>query len=663
MRQGFIKVAALTPKVTVADTQANRKEICRLMDEAEAKGAKILVFPELCITGYTCGDLFYQQVLLREAKKELLAIAKYTQRKDYLAFVGLPLEYNGKLYNVAAAVTQGKVLGLVPKTHIPNYNEFYERRHFAPGMKQPVPVALDEDTVVPMGTRVLFQCRQMPELKIGAEICEDVWAPNPPGVEHALAGATLLVNLSASDETTGKDMYRKSLVTGQSGRLICGYVYCSAGDGESTQDVVYSGHNLIAENGTLLAESRRFCNESIYTELDMVRLNEERRRMSTFMTSDESYINVEFSLKEEKTELTRFVDPAPFVPGNKADREKRCEEIFMIQAMGLKKRLEHTHAATAVVGISGGLDSTLALLVMVKAFDLIGKDHKDIVAVTMPGFGTTDRTYDNAVSLIKSLGATFREVSIVDSVRVHFKDIGQDEAVHDVTYENGQARERTQILMDIANKSGGMVIGTGDMSELALGWATYNGDHMSMYGVNASVPKTLVRHLVCYYADTCADETLQKVLYDVLDTPVSPELLPPEDGKISQKTEDIVGPYELHDFFLYYILRFGCTPKKIYRLANYAFAGTYDTETIQKWLKTFYRRFFSQQFKRSCLPDGPKVGTVAVSPRGDLRMPSDASARIWMEELEHLDDEEQSKSQGILGGSGEEFAARMKAGE
>ena len=634
MRQGFIKVAALTPKVTVADTQANRKEICRLMDEAEAKGAKILVFPELCITGYTCGDLFYQQVLLREAKKELLAIAKYTQRKDYLAFVGLPLEYNGKLYNVAAAVTQGKVLGLVPKTHIPNYNEFYERRHFAPGMKQPVPVALDEDTVVPMGTRVLFQCRQMPELKIGAEICEDVWAPNPPGVEHALAGATLLVNLSASDETTGKDMYRKSLVTGQSGRLICGYVYCSAGDGESTQDVVYSGHNLIAENGTLLAESRRFCNESIYTELDMVRLNEERRRMSTFMTSDESYINVEFSLKEEKTELTRFVDPAPFVPGNKADREKRCEEIFMIQAMGLKKRLEHTHAATAVVGISGGLDSTLALLVMVKAFDLIGKDHKDIVAVTMPGFGTTDRTYDNAVSLIKSLGATFREVSIVDSVRVHFKDIGQDEAVHDVTYENGQARERTQILMDIANKSGGMVIGTGDMSELALGWATYNGDHMSMYGVNASVPKTLVRHLVCYYADTCADETLQKVLYDVLDTPVSPELLPPEDGKISQKTEDIVGPYELHDFFLYYILRFGCTPKKIYRLANYAFAGTYDTETIQKWLKTFYRRFFSQQFKRSCLPDGPKVGSVALSPRGDLRMPSDASAAIWMAELE-----------------------------
>lgn len=659
MRQGFIKVAALTPKVKVADTTYNREQICMLIDEAQEKSAKILVFPELCITGYTCGDLFYQELLLREAKKELLAIAKYTERKDCLVFVGLPLEHQGKLYNVAAAIAQGKVLGLVPKTHIPNYNEFYERRHFVSGMKQPVPVALDEDIIVPMGTQILFQCRQMPALKIAAEICEDVWAPNPPGVDHALAGATVLVNLSASDETTGKDIYRKSLVTGQSGRLICGYIYCSAGDGESTQDVVYSGHNLIAENGSLLAESRRFCNESIYTELDIARLNEERRRMSTFPASNETYINIEFSLKEEQTELTRFVDPAPFVPGNKADREKRCEEIFMIQAMGLKKRLEHTNAVTAVVGISGGLDSTLALLVMVKAFDLLNRDHKDIVAVTMPGFGTTDRTYDNAVSLIKSLGATFREVSIVDSVRTHFRDIGQDEAVHDVTYENGQARERTQILMDIANKSGGMVIGTGDMSELALGWATYNGDHMSMYGVNASVPKTLVRHLVRYYADTCGDETLQKVLYDVLDTPVSPELLPPEDGKISQKTEDIVGPYELHDFFLYYILRFGCTPKKIYRLAKYAFDGTYDTETIQKWLKTFYRRFFSQQFKRSCLPDGPKVGTVAVSPRGDLRMPSDASARIWMEELDHLDDEPKQAAGGFLGGSWEAFAAQM----
>ena len=662
MKQGFVKVAAASCAVVVADVRENTRVILETIHKMEGEGAKVMVLPELALTGYTCSDLFWQSQMIDAAKEGLKEIADGTKETDALIFVGLPWEQGGKLFNVAAALCHGELLGVVPKKYLPNYNEFYELRHFAPG-KEAVTTTEFFGKEVPFGMNLLFQCEKMPRLKVAAELCEDLWTPNPPSVAHALAGATVVVNLSASDETTGKDMYRKSLVTGQSGRLICGYVYCSAGDGESTQDVVYSGHNLIAENGTLLAESRRFCNESIYTELDMIRLNEERRRMSTFMTSDESYINVEFSLKEEKTELTRFVDPAPFVPGNKADREKRCEEIFMIQAMGLKKRLEHTHAATAVVGISGGLDSTLALLVMVKAFDLIGKDHKDIVAVTMPGFGTTDRTYDNAVSLIKSLGATFREVSIVDSVRVHFKDIGQDEAVHDVTYENGQARERTQILMDIANKSGGMVIGTGDMSELALGWATYNGDHMSMYGVNASVPKTLVRHLVCYYADTCADETLQKVLYDVLDTPVSPELLPPEDGKISQKTEDIVGPYELHDFFLYYILRFGCTPKKIYRLANYAFAGTYDTETIQKWLKTFYRRFFSQQFKRSCLPDGPKVGTVAVSPRGDLRMPSDASARVWMEELEHLDDEEQSKSQGILGGSWEAFAARMKAGE
>lgn len=638
MRQGFIKVAALTPKVTVADTQANRKEICRLMDEAEAKGAKILVFPELCITGYTCGDLFYQQVLLREAKKELLAIAKYTQRKDYLAFVGLPLEYNGKLYNVAAAVTQGKVLGLVPKTHIPNYNEFYERRHFAPGMKQPVPVALDEDTVVPMGTRVLFQCRQMPELKIGAEICEDVWAPNPPGVEHALAGATLLVNLSASDETTGKDIYRRELVAGQSARLLCGYIYASAGDGESTQDVVYSGHNIIAENGVVLAESERFTNETVYSEIDMERLVSERRRMSTFAAGSrsEDYLRFSFFIDKSDTTLSRFVDPAPFVPGNKGKRDKRCEEILAIQSMGLKKRLEHTRCKCAVVGISGGLDSTLALLVTVQAFDRLKLPREQIYAVTMPGFGTTDRTYENALSLIRCLGAKLIEVDIKEAVRIHFRDIGQDESVHDVTYENGQARERTQILMDIANKNNGMVIGTGDMSELALGWATYNGDHMSMYGVNASVPKTLVRHLVHYYADTCGNKELSTVLYDVLDTPVSPELLPPENGKIAQKTEDIVGPYELHDFYLYYVMRFGFAPAKIYRLAQVAFEGQYDNAVILKWLKTFYRRFFSQQFKRSCLPDGPKVGTVAVSPRGDLRMPSDASVRIWMDEIEHL---------------------------
>ena len=636
MRNGFIRAAALLPRVKVADPGYNKERICELIRQAAEQGVKIMVFPELCITGYTCGDLFYQELLLREAKKALFEIAEMTRDLDAVVFVGLPVEHQAKLYNVAAALCGGKILGLVPKTHIPTYNEFYERRHFAKGMETPVEVRLDETHVVPMGTRLLFSCRQMPGLVMGAEICEDLWAPDPPSIGHALAGATVIVNLSASDETTGKDVYRKNLVSGQSARLICGYVYCSAGDGESTQDVVYSGHNLIAENGTVLAESARFVNESIVTELDIQRLCEERRRMSTYGSTQIPYCRVEFDLKETQTELSRFVDPAPFVPGKKEDRDKRCEEIFMIQAMGLKKRLEHTGSRTAVVGISGGLDSTLALLVTVKAFDLLGMDHKGIVAVTMPGFGTTDRTYENAVSLIRSLGADFREVGIAEAVRIHFRDIGQDENVHDVTYENGQARERTQILMDIANRLGGMVIGTGDMSELALGWATYNGDHMSMYGVNASVPKTLVRHLVRWYADTCEDAELERVLLDVLDTPVSPELLPPEDGKISQKTEDIVGPYELHDFYLYYVLRFGCTPKKIYRLARYAFAGAYSDETIKKWLETFYRRFFSQQFKRSCLPDGPKVGTVAVSPRGDLRMPSDACARIWLEELKEL---------------------------
>ncbi len=640
MKNGFIKVAALTPKVKVADPKYNKERIIELINMAAAEGAKVMVFPELCITGYSCGDLFYQELLLREAKEALLQIAAWSEKIDGIIFVGLPLEHNAKLYNVAAAICGGDILGLVPKTHIPNYNEFYEYRHFTAGNQQPVPVRLDDDHIVPMGTRILFGARQMPGLKIGVEICEDLWTPNPPGTEHAMAGATMIVNLSASDEVTGKDVYRKSLVSSQSARLVCGYVYASAGDGESTQDVVYSGHNLIAENGTILKESVRFINESIFSEIDLQRLQEERRRMTTYGVSDIPYMGAEFNIKEEYTGLTRFIDPSPFVPASAADREKRCEEIFMIQAMGLKKRLEHTNCKAAVVGISGGLDSTLALLVTAKAFDLLQKDHKEIIAVTMPGFGTTDRTYENAVSLIRSLGATFREVSIVDAVRVHFRDIGQDEQVHDVTYENGQARERTQILMDIANKMGGMVIGTGDMSELALGWATYNGDHMSMYGVNASVPKTLVRHLVRYYADTCGQEELSRVLRDVLDTPVSPELLPPTDGKISQKTEDIVGPYELHDFFLYYVLRLACTPKKIYRLAKIAFDGVYDAETIEKWLKTFYRRFFSQQFKRSCLPDGPKVGTVAVSPRGDLRMPSDAGSALWMEELEHLHEDE-----------------------
>lgn len=641
MKDGFIKVAAVTPKIRVADPEYNRKKIMEKIEEAEKERAVVVVFPELCITGYTCGDLFFQEPLLEEAQEVLIQIAKDTAGKNMLVFVGLPIAYRGKLYNVAAALSNGVILGLVPKQCIPAYNEFYETRYFAEGMKESVDVILNDNIRVLMGGHLLFCPDSMPELKIGAEICEDIWSPQPPSISHALAGANLIVNLSASNELTGKDRYRKNLVEGQSARLICGYVYASAGDGESTQDVVYSAHNMIAENGIMLAEAERFQNQSIYAELDIQKLGGQRRRMTTFQVDKGDYQEIMFHLKKEKTELTRFIDPTPFVPGKAEERRKRCEEILLIQSMGLKKRLEHTNCQCAVVGISGGLDSTLALLVTVRAFDLLGLERKGICAVTMPGFGTTDRTYDNAVHLVRCLGADLSEVNISEAVRVHFRDIGQEESNHDVTYENGQARERTQILMDIANQKNGMVVGTGDMSELALGWATYNGDHMSMYGVNASVPKTLVRHLVRYYADTCGNDELAEVLLDVLDTPVSPELLPPEDGKISQKTEDLVGPYELHDFFLYHMLRFGFGPEKIFRLAVYAFCGKdgldktkYTPEIILKWEKTFIRRFFSQQFKRSCLPDGPKVGTVAVSPRGDLRMPSDASAELWLARLE-----------------------------
>lgn len=636
MRDGFVKVAAVTPKIRVADTKYNVKVICDGIKEAAEQGAKVIVFPELCITGYTCEDLFLQETLLDGAMEALDEIIEFTSGVDAVVFVGLPVQYNGKLYNAAAAIKGDRLLGFVPKSYIPTYNEFYEGRRFAPCMKEMVQVTCCGSTV-PMGSKILFACEGMPELVIGAEICEDLWTPEPPSIRHARNGATVIVNLSASNETTGKESYRRDLVNGQSARLLCGYIYASAGDGESTQDVVYSGHNLIAENGHVLKESPRFTNEITISEIDVRRLLMERRRMTTFEMRQDGYEIVPFTLVKEETVLTRYIDPAPFVLGDNHDRETRCAEILAIQALGLKKRLEHTGCKTAVVGISGGLDSTLALLVTVRAFDVLELDHKNIKAVTMPGFGTTDRTYDNAVNLIRSLGADFMEVSIKEAVMVHFHDIGQDPSVHDVTYENGQARERTQILMDIANKENGMVIGTGDLSELALGWATYNGDHMSMYAVNASVPKTLVRHLVRYYADTCGDEKLKSVLLDVLDTPVSPELLPPEDGKISQKTEDIVGPYELHDFYLYHMLRQGYPPKKVFRLAKEAFAGIYDDETILKWEKIFYRRFFAQHFKRSCLPDGPKVGSVAVSPRGDLRMPSDACARIWLDELEELD--------------------------
>lgn len=638
MQQGFIKTAAVTPYIKVADPLFNRVSVLEKITEAADSGASVIVCPELCLTGYTCNDLFLQELLLKEAKDALRWLMEQTAQMQALIFVGLPFEYLGKLYNVAAVISGGRLLGLVPKTHIPNYGEFYEQRHFVSGMHTPVPVTFDRGIETWMGTDQIFTCEEYPMLRVAAEICEDLWAPDPPSTGHALAGADLIVNLSASDETTGKDLYRRELVKGQSARLLCGYVYCSAGEGESTQDIVFSGHNIIAENGSILAEAARFTNEITYSEIDVARMVGERRRMTTFGVRDtEHYRYQEFSLELHETSLTRSVDPAPFVPGNVADREKRCEEILAIQAMGLKKRLSHTGCQNAVVGISGGLDSTLALLVTVRAFDALDLPRKQITAVTMPGFGTTDRTYENAVGMIRCLGAELREISIVDAVNQHFSDIGHDSAIHDVTYENCQARERTQILMDIANKNGGMVIGTGDMSELALGWATYNGDHMSMYAVNCSVPKTLVRHLVRYYADTCGDARLTEVLLDVLDTPVSPELLPPEDGQISQKTEDLVGPYELHDFYLYQVLRYGFSPAKVYRLAKIAFAGSYDEATIYKWLKTFYRRFFSQQFKRSCIPDGPKVGTIALSPRGDLRMPSDASVNVWMQEIEGLE--------------------------
>ena len=634
MKNGFVKVAAATPDIRVADVEFNTQNIINVMEEAQKNGAKILVFPELCVTGYTCSDLFDHSVLLKASRKALLEIAENTSDKDMLVFVGAPLEVNGKLYNVAAAMNQGEILGFTTKTFLPNYGEFYEMRQFTPG-PQTVREITFEGKKIPFGPQILFQAKGMEELVVAAEICEDVWSPIPPSIQAALEGATVIVNCSASDETIGKDTYRRALISGQSARLISGYIYANAGEGESTTDLVFGGHNIIAENGTILKESSRYVNEIIYSEIDLQRITGERRKNTTFQPLDEeTLVRVPFTVEETKTFLTRTFPKKPFVPSDEQTRAQRCEEILTIQAMGLKKRLAHTNARTAVVGISGGLDSTLALLVTARAFDMLGRDKKDIIAVTMPCFGTTDRTYQNACEMSKKVGATLIEVPIADAVNVHFRDIGHDPEDHSVTYENCQARERTQVLMDIANKTWGMVIGTGDLSELALGWATYNGDHMSMYGVNASVPKTLVRHLVKYAADDTKDEALKNVLYDVLDTPVSPELLPPKDGDIAQKTEDLVGPYELHDFFLYFMLRFGYEPSKIFRIACMTFDGEYDKETIFKWLETFCRRFFSQQFKRSCLPDGPKVGTVALSPRGDWRMPSDACVAVWMRDLE-----------------------------
>ena len=632
MKDGFIKVAAATPKIKVADPAYNTEEILKIIDETEKNGASILVFSELTISGYTGGDLFLQQPLLTECKNQLLRIVKATENKSMLVVVGCPIVIKQKLYNCAVVISDGSILGIVPKTHLPNYSEFYELRHFTSGE------GLEEDLwfgeefgYVNVAVNQLFKCKEIPELVVACEICEDLWVPLPPSTYHAMAGATVICNPSASVETTTKESYRRSLVSNQSARLLAAYIYADAGEGESTQDVVYSGHHLICENGSVLAEAKRFTNEIIYADIDVQKLAAERRKMTSFPGGQtDDYFEQEFSLEVKENKITRTFPKAPFVPDNQDERDKRCDEILSLQSMGLKKRLEHTNCKHAVVGISGGLDSTLAVLVTARAFDLLDIPRENLICVTMPCFGTTDRTYQNAVSLIKELGATLKEVRIEKAVRQHFADIGHDENNHDVTYENSQARERTQILMDMANQYNGMVIGTGDMSELALGWATYNGDHMSMYAVNCSVPKTLVRYLVLYYAETTENKKLSEVLMDVLDTPVSPELLPPVDGVISQKTEDLVGPYELHDFFLYYMLRFGFPKSKLYRMAKLTFDGVYDDETIKKWLDKFYWRFFSQQFKRSCLPDGPKVGSVAVSPRGDLRMPSDASPTAWI---------------------------------
>ena len=637
MQDGFVKIAAATPDLRVADCAYNASEIVKLAKQAAAKGAHLVVFPELCLTGYTCGDLFLQRTLLDGALAALDTVCRETVALNAAVVVGLPLVHQGKLFNVAAVLCGGKIEGIVPKQFIPNYSEFYEARHFVSGAGVPFQTIslLGQDTLFAGGEPLLFQCADMPEFTLGVEICEDLWVANPPSTRFAQAGATVIVNLSASDEIIGKASYRRDLVRQQSARLLCAYLYADAGFGESTQDLVFAGHDLIAENGALLAESRLFDRGVIYADIDVQRLTHERRRMNTFVTEQNPTVAA-LPVHPGANDLADRTFPrTPFVPASKALRDERCEEILSLQATGLATRLRHTHAKTAVVGLSGGLDSTLALIVLVHAFDMLGLDRKGILAVTMPCFGTTARTKGNAEKLADAYGVTLETVDIKAAVDQHFSDIGQSKDDLSVTFENGQARMRTLVLMNLANKTGGMVVGTGDLSELALGWATYNGDHMSMYGVNASIPKTLVRYLVAYEADRTMGE-LSDVLYDVLDTPVSPELLPPKDGEISQKTEDLVGPYELHDFFLYYMLRFGYPPRKIYRIARKTFAGVYDDATIKKWLVTFVRRFFTQQFKRSCLPDGPKVGTVTLSPRGDWRMPSDACAALWLSEAERL---------------------------
>ena len=633
MQDGFVRIAAGTPQVFLADTQKNARAIIEMMRAADARRAKLLVLPEMCLTGYTVGDLVLKDTLLRGARDALKELCRASEALDIVTIAGLPLAVGNRLYNCAAVIHKGRVLGMVPKTHLPNYAEYYELRHFAPGPAQAENIALNGESV-PFGADLLFRCVNMPEFCLGIEICEDLWVPNPPGVAHALAGATVIANPSASNELVGKADYRRLLLESQSARLVCGYVYADAGQGESSMDSVFAGHDLIYENGERLAESR-WENGLIFADVDVAYLASERRRMNAFREAAQPHREIPFALRMEALELVRAVAPLPFVPQNAAEREQRCEEILRIQAGGLARRMAHAHAKCAVIGVSGGLDSTLALIVAARAARLAGLGEGGVVAVTMPCFGTTERTHANALKLAEGLGAQLIEVNIAESTLTHLRDIGHSPDNHDVTYENAQARERTQVLMDIANQRGGLVVGTGDLSELALGWATYNGDHMSMYGVNASIPKTLIRHLVRYVADTAEHPLLREALLDVLDTPVSPELLPPVDGVIAQRTEDIVGPYELHDFMLYHIVRRGESPQKALRLAKIAFAGQYDDETILKWEKTFLRRFFQQQFKRSCLPDGPKVGSVSLSPRADWRMPSDAFSALWDADLEN----------------------------
>lgn len=622
MKDGFIKVAAATPKIKVGDTNFNARQIIENVKEAASHGAKLITFPELCVTAYTCGDLFLQDALIKNALKSVFEIADATVNLDILIAVGLPLAIESKLYNAAAVIKDGDILGFVTKSHLPNYSEFYEARHFN---------TLDNNTTVRIGRKDYFAgpkllfCAEHPsDFKVGIEICEDLWVTNPPSGYLCENGASIILNLSASDEVISKAEYRRKLVTSQSARALCGYVYADAGDGESTTDLVFSGHNLIAENGSLLTESTLFNNGIIYSDIDINRIMLERRKITTYTERfDNEYQKIYFSTAVNDSALERFFDPHPFVPKNTADLNERCELIFTMQAEGLRKRLQHIGCSTVTIGISGGLDSTLALLVAAKAFEMLRISLRGIKAVTMPCFGTTDRTYNNAKKLIEYIGAEFIEIPINESVTRHLKEIGADINNYNTTYENAQARERTQVLMDYSNETGGIVVGTGDLSELALGWATYNGDHMSMYGVNASIPKTLVKYLVKHVADI-SEHKLKFTLYDILETPVSPELLPSEDGNISQQTESLVGPYELHDFFLYYFLRFGFTKSKIYRMAKAAFDGTYSDNIIKKWLDVFYKRFYQNQFKRSCLPDGPKVGTVSLSPRGDWRMPSDS---------------------------------------